>query len=146
MFWIDSGIAKLIDKNCLVSYEINSSSIILLKKNSIQRFSLTSLSDENINVSVITISDSFIRSLKSYILGDLMIRNLYSENKDLLLWNCEHNDIAVLSEVVNGFREINYSDEFLKSFFFRVLLESRKKNITLYLLLMILMLWRKFHV
>ena len=31
MFWIDSGIAKLIDKNCLVSYEINSSSIILLK-------------------------------------------------------------------------------------------------------------------
>lgn len=32
MFWIDSGIAKLIDKNCLVSYEINSSSIILLKK------------------------------------------------------------------------------------------------------------------
>ncbi len=146
MFWIDSGIAKLIDKNCLVSYEINSSSIILLKKNSIQRFSLTSLSDENINVSVITISDSFIRSLKSYILGDLMIRNLYSENKDLLLWNCEHNDIAVLSEVVNGFREINYSDEFLKVFFFRVLLESRKKNITLYLLLMILMLWRKFHV
>ncbi|EJL6303867.1 TPA: pilus/toxin transcriptional regulator ToxT, partial [Vibrio cholerae] len=114
---IDSGIAKLIDKNCLVSYEINSSSIILLKKNSIQRFSLTSLSDENINVSVITISDSFIRSLKSYILGDLMIRNLYSENKDLLLWNCEHNDIAVLSEVVNGFREINYSDEFLKVFF-----------------------------
>ncbi|EKF9696697.1 pilus/toxin transcriptional regulator ToxT, partial [Vibrio cholerae] len=113
----DSGIAKLIDKNCLVSYEINSSSIILLKKNSIQRFSLTSLSDENINVSVITISDSFIRSLKSYILGDLMIRNLYSENKDLLLWNCEHNDIAVLSEVVNGFREINYSDEFLKVFF-----------------------------
>ncbi|OWO69845.1 hypothetical protein B2J70_04605, partial [Vibrio cholerae] len=109
--------AKLIDKNCLVSYEINSSSIILLKKNSIQRFSLTSLSDENINVSVITISDSFIRSLKSYILGDLMIRNLYSENKDLLLWNCEHNDIAVLSEVVNGFREINYSDEFLKVFF-----------------------------
>ncbi|HAS3981582.1 TPA: pilus/toxin transcriptional regulator ToxT, partial [Vibrio cholerae] len=97
--------------------EINSSSIILLKKNSIQRFSLTSLSDENINVSVITISDSFIRSLKSYILGDLMIRNLYSENKDLLLWNCEHNDIAVLSEVVNGFREINYSDEFLKVFF-----------------------------
>ncbi len=117
MFWIDSGIAKLIDKNCLVSYEINSSSIILLKKNSIQRFSLTSLSDENINVSVITISDSFIRSLKSYILVDLMIRNLYSENKDLLLWNCEHNDIAVLSEVVNGFREINYSDEFLKVFF-----------------------------
>lgn len=87
---------------------------------------MTSLSDENINVSVITISDSFIRSLKSYILGDLMIRNLYSENKDLLLWNCEHNDIAVLSEVVNGFREINYSDEFLKVFF-RVLLESRKK-------------------
>ncbi|MRI20069.1 pilus/toxin transcriptional regulator ToxT, partial [Vibrio cholerae] len=43
--------------------------------------------------------------------------NLYSENKDLLLWNCEHNDIAVLSEVVNGFREINYSDEFLKVFF-----------------------------
>lgn len=33
MFWIDSGIVKFIDKNCLVSYEINLSLIILFKKN-----------------------------------------------------------------------------------------------------------------
>lgn len=85
------------------------------------------LLDENINVFVIIISDLFICLLKFYIFGDFMIRNLYSENKDLLFWNCEYNDIVVFFEVVNGFREINYLDEFLKVFFLGFFLKVEKK-------------------
>ncbi len=117
IFWINKGSANLVDKNCLVSYTITENSVVLLKKNSIQRFSLMSLSDESISVCVLTIKNKFVNSLRYYLQGDLMIRNLYNEKKDLLLWNCELNDISVLGEIVSTYDQTKYSEDFLKIFF-----------------------------
>ncbi|WP_080287503.1 hypothetical protein [Vibrio cholerae] len=117
IFWINKGSAKLVDKNCLVSYTITENSVVLLKKNSIQRFSLMSLNDEQICVHVLTIKNKFVASLKHYLQGDLMIRNLYNERKDLLLWHCDLNDICVLGEIVASYDKTQYSEEFLKIFF-----------------------------